>query len=97
MNVVDDDGAAKDISGFTKIEYVIAGTVEQYPTISKTLGSGISIGGDNSSFIITLSESDTASIPHDYSYHECRLSNGSEGQTLFAGVLRSPDTILGTD
>lgn len=97
VGVVDSAGSAVDISGFASIEYAIADSVKGFPVIYKTLGDGIAIGGDNASFIITLSESDTAQIPKDYSYHECRLTNGMEGRTLFAGPLRSPETILGID
>ena len=97
VGVVDSNGSAVDISGFTNIEYVIAESIKGFPVIYKTLGDGIAIGGDNASFVITLSETDTAGIPRDYSYHECRLTNGVEGRTLFAGPLRSPETILGID
>lgn len=97
VNVTDEDGGALDISGFSNIEYVIAPSVDDVPTITKSLGSGIVLGGDQSSFVITLTEADTATITSDYVYHECRLTNGSEGQTVFAGFFRSPDTILGTD
>lgn len=97
VNVTDANGDAIDISGFTNVEYVIAADVNSSPVISKSLGSGIVIGGDNASFVITLTESDTRLVPQDYSYQECRLTNGSEGQTIFAGFFRSPDTILGTD
>lgn len=97
VSVVDSDGAAVDISGFSAIEYVIANDVDSAVIISKTLGSGIVLGGDNASFVITLTEADTALLTQEYSYQECRMTNGSEGQTIFAGFFRSPDTILGTD
>lgn len=96
-NVVDLDGDALDISGFSNIEYVIANDVDSAPIVSKSLGAGIVIGGDNASFVITLTEADSASLQQDYSYQECRLTNGTEGQTMFAGFFRSPNTILGTD
>lgn len=97
VNVTDENGGALDISSFSAIEYVIASDVNTAPVVSKSLASGIVLGGDNASFVITLTEADTALVPHDYAYQECRLSNGSEGQTIFAGFFRSPDTILGTD
>lgn len=97
VNVVDREGAAVDVSGFTPVEYVIAPDVDTAPTISKTLGSGIAIGGDNASFVITLTEAETKIITDEYVYHEFRATNGGEGQTMFAGVFRSPKTILGTD
>lgn len=97
VNVIDANGSAVDISGFSEIEYVIANDVNSAPIVSKTLGAGIVIGGDNASFVVTLSEADTALLTQEYSYQECRLTNGVEGQTIFAGFFRSPDTILGTD
>lgn len=97
VNVVDANGAAIDISGFSGIEYAIALDVNSVPAVSKSLGSGIVIGGDNASFVVTLTEADTALIPGEFVYHECRLSNGTEGRTIFAGMFRSQDTILGTD
>ncbi len=95
-SVVDLNGDAVDISGFTSIEYVIANDVDSSVIITKSLGSGIVIGGDNASFVVTLEEADTALLTQEYSYQECRLENGPEGQTIFAGFFRSPNTILGT-
>lgn len=97
VSIVDDAGAAVDVSGFSSVEYGIATNVDAVPVISKSLGSGIVLGGDNASVVITLTEADTKLIPQEYVYHELRLTNGTEGQTVMAGTLRSSDTIFGTD
>ena len=95
VDVTDANGDAMDVTMFTDSEYVIAVNVRSAPIITKALGSGITIGGDNSSFIIEIEEADSRLLPRDYIYHEFRLSQGVEGQTVFAGFFRSPETILG--
>ena len=97
VNVTDASGDPVDVSGFTQAEYIVAVNVDSAPILTKTLGSGIVLGGDNASYVITISEADSAAFPRDYIYHEFRLTNGDQGQTMFAGTFRTQKTILGVD
>lgn len=96
MTVKNRLGDLVDVSGFDAIEYVIAKDVKGYPLVTKSVANGgIVVGQDGSTVVIELLTTDTATLPQEYCYHECRMTNGDEAQTVFSGWFKTPETILG--
>lgn len=84
-------GSTIDFTGASSATYRVTtsaggGTV----ILSKTIGSGISTPG--TSFIVTLSDSDTAITPGRY-YHECKITVGS---TTYQVLDPSPFIVKGS-
>lgn len=96
MTVKDAQGDLIDVSEFDEIEYVISTDVKAYPLVSKKKTDGsVVVGQNGSTVVIEVMSSDTSALPQTYCYHECRMTNGDEAQTVFSGYFKSPETLLG--
>lgn len=92
--IVDEAGAAVDTTGSTAT-YVIAEEPGGVAIISKTVGSGIAVGGgaSNNEVTITIDDNDTITFSGQY-YHELELIDTTgKVYTAFVGYITFlPDT-----
>ena len=91
VNVSDADGNPVDVGGAEEIEWTLRRTEESAdpPILSKTLtGGDITILSPSSSFLITLTSSDTANLIGSYA-HRARfdLPDDTDVSTVLRGIL----------
>lgn len=86
--IVDATETAVDLGAVDAIDWQMAPNAWATPTLSKTLGDGITITDSAGGLIsIAIVPADTESLPCGRYYHECRVSEGSNRTKIFTGHI----------
>src|SRR5678815_504970 len=88
IDIIDENEQPVDLSTITAVEWRMAPNSYAVATLSKSLGSGITITDALAGKIaITILPGDTENMPCGRYYHECRLAEDTNTSKVFTGHI----------